>query len=80
MCEVIELNKYRFAFNEYGQKVLSRNCDVCGNPYTVCPYPENVDDWQVCLDESCDSYDESRDVDKLINAGLKVVKDETSNP
>ena len=54
------------SFNEYGTPVSKHICDTCGNEFTVCP---KIDDsnknWDNCLGEECDSYDSSRDADKL---------------
>ncbi len=62
--------------NEFGTPVYVGCCRVCGKEFTVCPAPETIDEWQECLGEECDSYDESRDADKLFDAGLVKRDDE----
>lgn len=62
------------AVNEYGTRVLLRHCKTCGRRFTVCPLPspDRLDGWENCLDVGCASYDETRDADKLFDAGLVV--------
>lgn len=64
--------------NEYGTRVYARNCEACGRFFTICPYPENgtTKNWECCLAEDCSSYDESRDVDKMIDDGIHIVRDD----
>ena len=53
------------AVNEYGTSVYVNRCKICGREFTICPKPENTENWQHCLAADCLSYDESRDADKL---------------
>jgi len=68
------------AVNKYGTRVAIRRCKTCGAEFTVCPAPppEKLDQWQHCLSEACDSYDDSRDADKLFDAGLVERDDDGS--
>lgn len=58
--------------NEYGTPVAEFKCDTCGTIYTICPQPENLDNWQNCMAEGCESYDPSRDVDWMFPDEPKV--------
>lgn len=51
--------------NEYGTSTSSFKCDTCGEEYTITPAPKEVDNWQNCMSEECDSYDPKRDADVL---------------
>ena len=64
------------AVNEFGVRVLMNRCKTCGGLFTVCPIPANPEEWEHCLGEECDSYDEARDADKLFDAGLVSRDDE----
>jgi len=55
------------AVNEYGTRVLLNWCKTCGTEFTVCPLPENPENWLHCLAPECESYDESRDIDDLFD-------------
>lgn len=58
------------AVNEFGVRILIRRCKTCKTKFTVCPAPDSAKEWDHCLSEDCDSYDETRDVDKLFDAGV----------
>lgn len=58
--------------NEYGTPVAAYKCDTCGNAYTVCPIPENDEEWNNCLVEECASYDPKRDIDWMFPDDPKV--------
>ena len=54
--------------NEYGTRVSEHVCLRCGGTFTVCPaYAE--EDWGGCLEPTCETYDPSRDADKLFDEG-----------
>lgn len=63
------------AVNEYGTRVYVNRCRDCGAEFTVCPIPDNTEDWQHCMSEDCASYDETRDGDKLFEQG-RVKRDD----
>jgi len=56
--------------NEYGTSVTLFKCESCGSLFTVCPAKkeEDLNDYRGCLSTECESYDESRDIDKLWDA------------
>lgn len=58
-------------FNEYGTPVSMFRCGGCETTFTVCPaVPEDQrDQWTGCMAETCSTYDEGRDGDKLFDAG-----------
>ena len=58
------------AVNEYGTRVMVTRCKTCGGEFTVCPVPDNPEIWQHCMSETCASYDEARDADKLFDMGI----------
>ena len=73
--------KLRDDVNEYGTPITVFKCDFCGEEYSVCPAIPDVklDDWNGCQMEWCESYDESRDANKMfddpdvefVNLGMK---------
>lgn len=54
--------------NEFGTLVSRHRCDKCGTEFVVCPavYPDDLQ-WNCCLATVCDSYDPTRDADKLFH-------------
>ena len=66
-----------YGFNDYGTLVSEHRCDECGLPFTICPAkdgPEGDAFWGgCCLAEECESYDESRDIDKVWDAVQGVI-------
>lgn len=56
--------------NEFGTPIIRRKCETCGREFSVCPAPEDDEDWKSCLDKDCSSYDPGRDVDKLFACGF----------
>ena len=68
--------KLRDETNEFGVKVSVFQCEECGREFTVCPaVPDiNLDNWTGCTAPDCPSYDESRDVDKLLEDGVVLEK------
>ena len=63
-------------FNEYGTLVTRFKCETCGNEFTVCPAvpPDKEDDWRDCLSEECESYDPTRDADKLFDSNPEAIE------
>lgn len=61
----------RFDHNEYGTPITVCRCDTCQVEFTVTPMCSReratTGDWTSCLSSECDSYDESRDADKLFD-------------
>jgi hypothetical protein len=55
-------------------------CDTCGQEYSICPVPENKDDWQNCMEKSCDSYDSDRDLDHWFDDGNVLSFSARHNP
>jgi hypothetical protein len=57
----------------HGTPVTFFRCEHCGVEFSVCPAPsaESVANgcWRGCLHPKCESYEESRDVDKMIEDG-----------
>lgn len=58
-------------YNEHGTPVSLFQCESCPSTFTVCPaVPEDRrDQWTGCMADGCSTYDESRDGDKLFDAG-----------
>ena len=67
--------KIGYATNEYGTSVTKYWCDTCGEEYTVCPSPENDDEWNNCLSPDCPSYDSGRDIDKIFDTDAEIYKE-----
>jgi hypothetical protein len=61
--------------NEYGTPVSMHVCSACGDEFTVCP-PAGPDFGTGCLAPLCPSYDIERDVDYLLAAGQRIVREE----
>jgi len=55
--------------NEYGVAVGVFRCDTCGEDFTICPKPADVQAWPNCLAPDCASYDQERDIDKWFDEG-----------
>lgn len=53
--------------NEYGTLVSVHRCESCGCEFTVCPEVPDGIEWGGCQGPTCGSYDERRDVDRLID-------------
>ena len=62
----------RDTVNEYGTPAAEFKCDTCGGIFTVCPRPENFNNWQNCLANECDSYDPKRDIEWMFPEDPKV--------
>ena len=60
--------KIRDDVNEHGVPITVFRCEYCGEEFSVVPaIPDiNLDNWRGCLRPECESYDESRDVDKML--------------
>jgi len=71
--------KLRDEENEHGTPVSVFRCEYCGRKFTVTPaVPDiNADNWKGCLAPGCASYDESRDVDKMLEEGTAVIRKRT---
>lgn len=54
-------------YNKYSTPVTLLKCESCKHVFTVCLAVEesNLDNWRGCLGVGCESYDESRDIDKV---------------
>lgn len=65
--------KIGYSTNEYGTLVSCHRCNTCGRYFTVCPHNrgQHYDD---CLADTCASYDESRDVDKMFDGGADIIR------
>lgn len=61
-----------FSKNEYGTPISLHNCDVCHQDFSQCPAREQND---TCGHPDCGSYDESRDVEKLLAGGAQLRKE-----
>ena len=70
MCNHLECPACHKFVNEYGTLVSVNTCKVCKREFSVCP---PATDWDKCLAEDCESYDESRDPIKL---GKLIVRDD----
>lgn len=57
--------------NEYGTKISKHKCDVCGEPYTLCP--AQYKDWP-CQLPHCASYDPNTDADVLFMSDEEIAK------
>lgn len=64
--------KIRDDVNEYGTPITIFICEFCGREFSVCTAipDENLDNWKGCLAVECDSYDESRDIDKVFDEAM----------
>jgi len=60
-----------FSRNEYGTKISLHTCNDCGADFSLCPAQERDD---TCGHPECSSYDESRDVEKLLENGAELKK------
>lgn len=49
--------------NEHGTPVSIHTCTACGATFTVCPADQAGTFGEQCLDETCPSYDVTRDID-----------------
>ena len=65
--DAIECPGCHNAVNEYGTRILVKRCKTCNTRFTVCPRPDNLDDWENCMAPECASYDKSRDVDDIFD-------------
>ena len=72
--------KLRNNYNRFRTPVSVHRCDACGAEFTVCPPAKNDSDWDGCMAENCDSYDPSRDIDKLFDGGSPNIKWEELPP
>ncbi len=63
--------KIRNDVNEQGTPITVFQCESCGVEFSVCPaIPDiDLDNWKGCMRPECDSYDEERDVDKMMDEG-----------
>ena len=69
--------KLRNDVNELGTPITVFQCEYCCEVFTVCPaVPDiNLDNWKGCTGPDCESYDEKRDVDKMIEEdGVELMK------
>lgn len=59
--------------NEHGTPLTVHKCDECGNEFTVTPAvpAERRDEWNMCMAESCPSYEPTRDAELYF--GLDMV-------
>lgn len=66
-----EKMKLRNDVNEYGTPITVFLCEFCDKEFSVVPaIPDiNLDNWTGCLRPQCESYDETRDVDKMMEEG-----------
>jgi hypothetical protein len=73
--------KIRDDKNEHGVRITVFRCEFCGEEFSVCPaVPDiNLDNWKGCLRPQCESYDEERDVDKMIEEGGVTLMKETKH-
>ena len=71
--KLLECPRCHNGVNEYGIRVYVTKCKTCGVEFTVCPVPDNLDDWQHCMSEGCASYDQERDADKLFGGNHPCV-------
>lgn len=61
--------------NEHGTPLSIHVCTFCGDRFTVTP-PAGPNWGTGCLDGLCPSYDIDRDVDYLLAAGCRIVRDD----
>lgn len=66
----------RLGVNEHGTPVSIHVCTACGDEFTVCPASTDGRFGDECLAPLCPSYDIDRDVDYLLAAGQRIVRDE----
>ena len=61
--------------NRDGTDVSCFECDECGVTFTICPAipKEERALWNVCLAETCDSYDPARDCDVFFMSDEEIV-------
>ena len=56
--------------NEFNTEISEHLCDDCGSLFSLCPsVPSTAPGWDNCLSEDCESYDPSRDADKMFENG-----------
>lgn len=61
--------------NDYGTAISVHRCDSCGRTFTVCPAVRgDAPGWDGCMSTTCESYDESRDADKLFEERPWVIQ------
>lgn len=60
--------KLRDDVNKHGTPITVFRCEYCGKEFSICPaIPDiNLDNWRGCLRPECESYDETRDADKML--------------
>lgn len=68
-----------FTLNEYQKTVSKHRCDDCGGEFTVCP-PRPITENTPCLGVGCPSYDESKDVDKMLEGGAMLERGDVPKP
>lgn len=61
--------------NEHGTPISIHICTFCGDRFTVTP-PAGPNWGTGCLDGLCPSYDIERDVEYLLAAGCRIVRDD----
>lgn len=68
--------KLRNDVNKHGTPITVFRCEYCGCEFTVCPAVPDIhlDRWKGCLGPDCASYEEGRDVDRLIEDGVELTK------
>jgi len=64
--------------NEHGVLCTRFKCDFCGEEFTVVPEvaPERYSVWAGCLATTCTSYDPDRDVDRMLDTGIELEREE----
>lgn len=70
--------KIRDDVNEHGTPLTVFRCEFCDKEFSVIPaVPDiNLDNWKGCTAPDCESYDEKRDVDKMIEEdGVTLIKE-----
>lgn len=75
--------KLRDDVNEYGTKITVCLCEYCEREFLICPaVPDHkLDRWRGCTAPDCESYDEGRDVDKMLEEGsVKVIPGKMDEP
>jgi len=60
--------KLRDDTNDYGTPITVFQCEFCGVEFSVCPAvrESRLDNWRGCMTPECESYDETRDGDKIL--------------
>ena len=64
--------------NEFGTRISQHLCDTCGKPFTLCPPCDDDEGGGNCLMEACDSYDITRDIDRVWDGVQKFVHREAT--